>query len=161
MSVANKQVDIASPNIWKDAFANNPQSNAIVKQTTARKLSILETIPNEVLLLLFETLKPTSSACLGLTCRKLYPIHRALHGTVSVKSKVLYRPYVSRDYIYLYDLLDEWVDPTLTYFKPFGKFATKEQILNYMEQFLANYEMTGMMPREYEIYRKFVLGMPH
>ena len=42
----------------------------------------LTELPAEIHLKVFDLLDLNSSTCLGLTCKKLYPIHRALHGVV-------------------------------------------------------------------------------
>jgi hypothetical protein len=42
----------------------------------------LATLPTEVHLKIFKHLSPVSSACLGVTCRALYRIHRSLHRRV-------------------------------------------------------------------------------
>jgi len=44
----------------------------------------LTTLPPELQLSIFETLDPVSSTCLGLTSRKLYPMHRARHKKVGL-----------------------------------------------------------------------------
>ncbi|KAG9240942.1 hypothetical protein BJ878DRAFT_257251 [Calycina marina] len=46
----------------------------------------ITTIPAEVELLLFEQLGVVTSTCLGLTCKKFYAIHKAMHGKVSLTS---------------------------------------------------------------------------
>jgi hypothetical protein len=44
----------------------------------------LTTLPPELQLSIFESLDPVSSTCLGLTSRKLYPMHRAAHKNVGL-----------------------------------------------------------------------------
>jgi len=41
-------------------------------------------LPNEILLQIFVALPPQYSACLGITCRRLYNIHYSVHGTIKL-----------------------------------------------------------------------------
>lgn len=51
------------------------------------KKRTLDNLPTELYLLIFGYLNPIASTCFGLTCRKLYPLHRALHGSVSLATE--------------------------------------------------------------------------
>jgi hypothetical protein len=94
-------------------------------------LSIAEVFPDEVILLIFEKLHPVTSTCLGLTCKKLYPIHRSLHGTVGLKRTVLGTWQGSP---HLGELLGRWVGLELYYFEPLEKFVTNDQIGDFIEE---------------------------
>lgn len=49
-----------------------------------RHRSRLNELPNELKLNIMETLDPASSACLGLSSRNLYPLHRSVHNKVGL-----------------------------------------------------------------------------
>jgi len=42
----------------------------------------ITTLPTELQLIIFENLRSDFSACLGLTCKKFYAMHRAFHGSI-------------------------------------------------------------------------------
>ena len=64
-----------------------------------------------------------SSTCLGLTCKKFYPIHRALRGVVPLNP---YYPFnKAHD---LGQLLQSWVPSDLTYKPRLGKFIDKDKL---------------------------------
>ncbi|RFU25442.1 hypothetical protein B7463_g10896, partial [Scytalidium lignicola] len=50
----------------------------------APRRSHLNDLPPELKLNIIETLDPVSSACLGLSSRKLYPLHRSVHKKVGL-----------------------------------------------------------------------------
>lgn len=64
----------------------------------------LTTLPAELQLAIFKELHPVDSACLGVTCKALYTIHRELHGSVKLDT-VYIEQY---DYFRLAVLLRQW-----------------------------------------------------
>ena len=42
----------------------------------------INTVPGEIILEIFDRLTAVDSACLGLTCKKFYAVHRARFGAV-------------------------------------------------------------------------------
>jgi len=50
-------------------------------------MSAFEKLFPEIHLEIFKYLDPVESTCLGLACKEFYPIHRQLHGTVSLQTK--------------------------------------------------------------------------
>lgn len=48
---------------------------------------LITLLPPEVHLCIFDLLDPASSACLGVTCKKFYAIHRQRHGSVKLTVK--------------------------------------------------------------------------
>jgi hypothetical protein len=96
-------------------------------------LSLAEVFPDEVILLIFEKLHPVTSACFGLTCKKLYPIHRSLHGTVGLKRTVL-GTWQGPHSPHLGELLGRWAGLELYYFEPLEKFVTNDQIGDFIEE---------------------------
>jgi F-box-like len=68
-------------------------------------LSSLALLPSELLLKIFSDLDPVYSTCLGLTCKRLYVLHRELHGSVRLET----RCHTGRNQgPRLYELLEEW-----------------------------------------------------
>lgn len=60
---------------------------AKIKTTTKTndpRLLRLTNLTREVQLEIFDHLDPVTSACLGLTCKALYAIHRKFHGSVEL-----------------------------------------------------------------------------
>lgn len=67
-------------------------------------------LPSELLLKIFSHLDPGTSTCLGLTCKRLYVLHRSLHGSVRLET----RCHTARSLASgpkLYELLEEWYEP--------------------------------------------------
>jgi hypothetical protein len=60
-----------------------------------------------------------TSACLGLTCKAFYPIHRSQHGTVPLRSSVSF----GVEFVNLGLLLQNWVPSNLAYNYKSGKFV--------------------------------------
>jgi hypothetical protein len=54
-------------------------------------------LPTELVLKVFTNLNRVASTCLGLSCRSLYGIHRALHGSVPLVSYVQVNPFFSSE----------------------------------------------------------------
>lgn len=63
----------------------------------------LQSLPDEVHLLILSHLTHTQSTCLGLTCKKFYTIHYSLHGKVGIREDSLV------------SLLLSWIPPTLAW----------------------------------------------
>jgi hypothetical protein len=59
-------------------------TNSSFSSTDHNNNSYLTTLPPELQLSIFDSLDPVSSTCLGLTSRKLYPLHRARHKKVGL-----------------------------------------------------------------------------
>lgn len=55
-----------------------------IKPVLPRTRLQLRSIPAELHLAIFDRLDPVSSACLGLTCKPFYAMHRAFHGVVKL-----------------------------------------------------------------------------
>ena len=70
-------------------------------------LASLPLLPSELLLKIFAHLDPGNSICLGLTCKRLYLIHRSLHGSVRLETRVV-APLSPSPGPRLYELLEEW-----------------------------------------------------
>lgn len=66
---------MAQPTAQNPSQANTPEPS---------NNPTLVTLPTEIHLLILHHLDLVSSTCLGLTCKKFYPIHRELHGSVEL-----------------------------------------------------------------------------
>jgi hypothetical protein len=84
----------------------------------------LTTLPAEIHLKVFDLLDIDSSTCLGLTCTKFYPVHRAFHGPVHLKR---YHP-PGLDFHNLGELLKSWILLALTYNSRLGKFIDIDKL---------------------------------
>ncbi|KUJ19745.1 uncharacterized protein LY89DRAFT_779656 [Mollisia scopiformis] len=62
------------------------KANEVSESVSTAGPATLVTLPPEILLLIFDYLNPAASTCLGLTCKKLYPVHRAIHGIVRLSA---------------------------------------------------------------------------
>jgi len=79
----------------------------------------------EVHLLIFDYVdSPVTSACLGLTCKAFYRIHRARRGRVSLKDYIIYGPPEKGCLTNLGLLLKNWVPSHLAFDYKDGKFVT-------------------------------------
>ena len=90
----------------------------------------LSTIPEEVLCLFFENLDECASACLGLTCKKMYRIHRTFHPTlVDVHSFSLFLVFDSSSKVQfskcLHELIEGWVGTKYRWSECFDTFLNK------------------------------------
>jgi hypothetical protein len=70
----------------------------------------LTLLPSELLLKIFSHLDPGSSACLGLTCKRLYLLHRSLHGSVRLETRC-HTALSPAPGPKLYEMLEEWYGP--------------------------------------------------
>jgi len=100
--------------------------------TSQPSSNFLNRLPNELLLRIMLFLSPEYSACLGVTYRRLYAVHRRLNGTVP-----LYTPHEFREswetvdsasLLQLCQLLHDWIDPDgkLIFDTKSGRFVTWE-----------------------------------
>jgi hypothetical protein len=70
----------------------------------------------EIHLLLFDFIdSPVTSACLGLTCKAFYPIHREKHGVVPLDKATCYDLSGDIKFINLALLIKNWVPSHLAY----------------------------------------------
>lgn len=80
----------ARPSISASLWYHTPRSRSYYtppepsRQSRHSHRSRLTDLPNELKLNIFETLDRASSACLGLSSRKLYPLHRSVHKNVGL-----------------------------------------------------------------------------
>jgi hypothetical protein len=74
---------------------NNPRS---------QQTSLLH-LPDELILKIFELCGPATSACLGLTSKRFYPIYQSQYASVSIGACVM----VESEPRFLYQLLSEWM----------------------------------------------------
>ncbi|CAG8959750.1 hypothetical protein HYFRA_00001656 [Hymenoscyphus fraxineus] len=76
------------------------------------KRDLFNKLPTELLRRIFHYLNPIFSACLGITCKRLYAIHRELHGTVDLDHwDVCYNPRLNPcGHIWKRDLTHPWVN---------------------------------------------------
>jgi hypothetical protein len=88
--------------------------------------SHLLALPPELHLEIFKHLHPVSSTCLGLTCKEFYPIHRQLHGAVSLQATIPVSPrnYYFGGFAWLGALLSTWAGPKF-FFRPWNARFTK------------------------------------
>ena len=115
---------------WADIHILEPttteQTNAV--QETSRSPPNLVTIPTELLLQIFKFLDAVPSGCLGLTCKRLYFLHKQIYRKVSLDSYSMHYPWWT-----LGELLRQWAGPDLVYSSindsKFRKRVTKEVIL--------------------------------
>jgi len=70
----------------------------------------LALLPSELLLKIFSHLDPGNSTCLGLTCKRLYKLHRLLHGSVRLETRC-YTAHSPAPGPKLYEMLEEWYGP--------------------------------------------------
>jgi hypothetical protein len=76
------------------------------------RTAALPFLPNELLLKIISHLSPGHSACLGLTCKRLYVLHRELHDSVSLDTRC---PTGGSMGPRLYELLEDWHLPGFKY----------------------------------------------
>jgi len=86
--------------------------------------------------MIFEHLDPVTSTCLGLTCKRFYAIHRAIHGSVPLKSSILIVPLYRLSYDIantqygLWRLLQDWVPFGMQFCWRKDKFFSHEEFYN-------------------------------
>jgi len=85
-------------------------------------------IPNEILIRIFHYFHPVFSTCAGPTCKRLYAIHRSLHGTVELLHRVYWC--VERWPNYdawrpLHYFLKEWMGEDRVYYELVGIIVTR------------------------------------
>jgi hypothetical protein len=89
-----------------------PSSEPMATTTT------LMSLPPELHLMFFDCLDPTSAACFAVTTRNLYALYKHLHTRAQLYDFCVcpVRNYDGGDYgLYLYQLLEKWMGPTLTF----------------------------------------------
>jgi hypothetical protein len=91
--------------------ADIPESTTKSKSEPATKpapKATLLTLPPEIKVMIFSLLEPSFSTCLGLASKRLYPIHRAIHGKVYLH---IFNCFISDPYCYDHplDYLTEWL----------------------------------------------------
>lgn len=91
----------------------------------------LSTLPEEIILLLFENLDECASACLGITCRKMYRLHRIVHPSpVELRSYSLYLVFQFAPEVKysksLYELIEGWVGTKYRWSECFETFVNRE-----------------------------------
>jgi hypothetical protein len=85
---------------FNDQMDNVPANHGLVSQSEGeiaansspgahQPRANIANMPNEILFKIFKDLHPVFSACAGLTCKRLYAIHRHLHGTVKLLHLVI------------------------------------------------------------------------
>jgi len=72
---------------------------------------------------IFNELNPAESACLGLTYKLFYPIHRAIHGIVSLSTFCYEAPWGTQKMVpvSLGAVLHDWAREKLSYFSIGGQ----------------------------------------
>jgi F-box-like len=73
-----------------------------------RPTPTLTNLPVEITLHILSYLNPGHSACLGLTCKRLYKLHREIHGNVSLHTRC---PVGEGPGLQLLEFLGEWYPP--------------------------------------------------
>lgn len=95
-------------------------TNLVTDNAESSTTSLFPSLPAEIHLAIIERAHPCTSVCLGLTCKSLYAMHKAVHPHVSLLS---YWD-TKADLGHLYELLNTWMGPNLTYRWTSGKFLT-------------------------------------
>jgi len=85
---------------------------SILTLTVAQTPTTLSTLPDEIKLQVFEFLNQVDSACLGLSQKAFYGIHREIHGSVSLEASTTDEEGNVRR---LHELLHWWVGPDLLF----------------------------------------------
>lgn len=73
-------------------------------------MTTLNTLPHELIIHVYGHLSPGQSACVGLTCKTLYALHREIHGSVPLSSRCTSANATTQG-PKLYQLLEEWYPP--------------------------------------------------
>ena len=126
-----------------------------------KKLSLV-TLPPELHLKIFDLFSdyyPVDSTCLGLTCKKFYPIHRAIWGSVSLSAWQFGDDCTGKWAYRLENLLEDFKPPGL-YYCPLRvyKWLTKERYEEVMEEISpsSKREPFGATERTWDLYRPWV-----
>jgi hypothetical protein len=83
------------------------------------------TLPIELWHHVFDSVDKVASTCLGLTCTKLYLIHKRKHGKVNATAYDYARVEHNKlEIIPLYRLLEVWIGPDLVWNEDVRKFTT-------------------------------------
>ncbi|PMD23438.1 hypothetical protein NA56DRAFT_687726 [Hyaloscypha hepaticicola] len=116
--------------------AGSPHLDAAAASTTC---FLLELAP-ELLTQIIGYLQPVESTCLGLTCKKFYPIHFSRHGKVALHHYVSVTGRLSQSSSYtrngttLANFLTAWVPSHLKYNYEKRKFVTEEEFERFIEE---------------------------
>ncbi|KAE9382074.1 hypothetical protein N431DRAFT_458614 [Stipitochalara longipes BDJ] len=115
-----EQSESKAPKRQLSWFANQLK---ITKHTRSKKHTKgLLDLPSDVIREIFDHLHPIHSACLGLTCKALYPIHWSLHPKLVLHSSAtvphavwanFLAPFSNRRKEVLAGLLIEWASPLI------------------------------------------------
>jgi hypothetical protein len=89
--------------------------------------SALNTILEEIHVMVFKKLNRAISTCLGLTKKCFYAIHREINRSVTLEAWYILPPN-KRSGLHLYELLEEWMAP-LVFCRPKMKFSTKAKLV--------------------------------
>jgi hypothetical protein len=79
----------------------------------------LDTLPSEILLLVFNNLDECASVCAGLTCRKLYRMHRLTYNHPA-------NLYAQSPLMFLYHHIERWMGDRYRWSECFEVFVNKE-----------------------------------
>jgi hypothetical protein len=96
----------------------NPKMLAAFSSEPMAATTTLISLPPELHLMFFDYLDPASAACFAVTTRHLYAVYKRLHTRAQLYDFCVcpVRNYDAvYDGLYLYQLLEKWMGPTLTF----------------------------------------------
>jgi hypothetical protein len=99
--------------LCKDCQNTDPRADTTVTMTAT-----LSTLPSELHVQIFELLDPDTSACLGLTCTKLYGIHEEVQRRLN-KNLLCERLGPFQPSSNIPALVETWMDSELVYGCPY------------------------------------------
>jgi hypothetical protein len=88
------------PSLHNIRITNDWDRNSLLSHQTS-----LFHLPDELILKIIDLCGPATSACLGLTSKRFYPIYRSKYASVSIGACVM----VESEPRFLYQLLSEWM----------------------------------------------------